>query len=1121
MEKIKQIKQYKLQKKLGTGGMGQVYKAFDTVLERDVAIKLMHQHLLDDSKNAERLLAEARAAAKLVHPNIVAIHEIGDSEFGPYIVMEYVNGYSLRKLITPDKFLEPDQVVNLISQISSGLNKAHSSQILHRDIKTENVLVSQDQLIKILDFGIAKMSNAIGLTKSGDILGTVEYMAPEQMLGGEIDHRSDIYSLGVVSYELFTRQLPFSGESAVEIIYKKLNEKPLPPSHFNREINKELDAIVLRALSISKESRWNSAEEFSNSLKDALNNPSIIEVNQSGFLNEVTESDSKEGPIEPMTISNFKTVFVGRIAEFKKIMQLFNQTKKGNGQTVIIRGEAGVGKTRLSEELKSYARHQNSWVLYGACLYQEGMDAYLPFIDALREFFSTESHSLPQDERDKIKQLIRENVPLLLEFTERFMTSFGSKSTKNEDISEDKYENLFDGIFLLISYLAKLKPLVLIIDDLQWADEATLRLFHYLSRQISDSSAMLMGIARTDRFDLHKDGKPTMTVDMLSRLRHEGLSEEIEIKRLKHNESVMLIEVSLQKTLFSDEFYDRVYHETKGNPFFLIETLKLLFENGSIYHDNSVWREKTGQFKLDVPNRVEDVFIRQISGLSDEEKEILGVAALIGYKIDTSVLSKILEIPKLNLLKKFQQIEKDLNILVSNGRDYQFEHPMLRDLLYDGMSQALRSEYHLMIAEEMEAIHKGSYGALIGDVAQHFYNGGNYQKSIPLLYEAGMRSFKLSAYKEASRFFEDYLDAVKKDNDRFPDEISQTEFYFHLGICYEEILNWDKGLTAFDRWFQLYKEVDDIAGQIHALMRIGRLHFKVGNDEKAIKCYKEALEKLEKNPVKNMFSRIYNNVGLIYFQKEDFEKAREYFSKTIDAVDDEMGQFDRANAFTNLGIISNIFGQHEDALENYNKALDIYSEKPAPENEARVYHNIGMTYSDIGVWDKSIEIFEKCMELLGEATDKQLSALTQLNMGKVYARKGNHKEAKSYTEKALKFFKRIDDILSVAEGYHILGLIETEKRNFFDAKKYFNSSLEINQKAGFKEGTAETLFAMANLMIKQGEIKEAQKAYQESIQIFEDLKLNGRNKEIKELMSGEKLKIESDSKKVKQLSNKS
>jgi serine/threonine-protein kinase len=221
----KTISHYKINEKLGEGGMGEVYLAEDTKLKRQVAIKFLPEYLTKDKENVERFEREAEAAAALNHPNIVTIYDVIEEDDQICIVMEYVDGKSLREVIG-EYNLGQDKIIDIISQLSEGLSKAHKAGIVHRDIKPENIIIDQDARVKILDFGLAKLKGVSKLTKETSTLGTIHYMSPEQIQGKEVDHRSDIWSMGVVFYELLTGELPFKGDYESAVHYAILNEQP-------------------------------------------------------------------------------------------------------------------------------------------------------------------------------------------------------------------------------------------------------------------------------------------------------------------------------------------------------------------------------------------------------------------------------------------------------------------------------------------------------------------------------------------------------------------------------------------------------------------------------------------------------------------------------------------------------------------------------------------------------------------------------------------------------------------------------------------------------------------------------------------------------------------------------
>jgi serine/threonine protein kinase len=260
------VSHYKILSKLGEGGMGVVYKAHDTKLDRDVALKFLPHYLTSDPTEKERFYHEARAAAALTHQNIAVIHEIGEHENQLFIAMEYVEGKTLKQLVESET-LSVKKVLDIAIQVCEGLAAAHEKGIVHRDIKSDNIIVTAKGQAKIMDFGLAKVKGATKLTKAGSTLGTAAYMSPEQARGEEVDQRSDIFSFGVVLYELFTSKLPFRGEHEAALMYAIFNEEPQPIARFNEKVTPELQHIVSKALAKDTDERYQHVDDLLADLK--------------------------------------------------------------------------------------------------------------------------------------------------------------------------------------------------------------------------------------------------------------------------------------------------------------------------------------------------------------------------------------------------------------------------------------------------------------------------------------------------------------------------------------------------------------------------------------------------------------------------------------------------------------------------------------------------------------------------------------------------------------------------------------------------------------------------------------------------------------------------------------
>ena len=267
---------YELLDRLGSGGMSNVYRATDRILERTVAVKILAEHLSDDDRFVARFRREALAVAKLIHPHIVQVYDTGVDDHRHYIVMEYVEGRSGAQLLQRQGALEAEASVEIGVQACLGLDYAHQRGIIHRDVKPGNLMIvggpsgNGDMTVKLTDFGIARAAEQTRITQVGSVVGTAAYLAPEQVRGEEATPGSDVYALGVVLYQFLTGRLPYEGSSLAELAVRQQNERPLAPSTYNDAVSETLSAAVLRALEGEPSRRYTSAEELADGLRRGL-----------------------------------------------------------------------------------------------------------------------------------------------------------------------------------------------------------------------------------------------------------------------------------------------------------------------------------------------------------------------------------------------------------------------------------------------------------------------------------------------------------------------------------------------------------------------------------------------------------------------------------------------------------------------------------------------------------------------------------------------------------------------------------------------------------------------------------------------------------------------------------
>ena len=261
---------YKIIEFIGSGGMANVYLARDMILDRDVAVKVLRFDLANDEDIIRRFRREAQSATSLSHPNIVNIYDVGEEGNIYYIVMEYVDGQTLKQFIQNQHPIPLEQAIDIMMQITSAIGHAHQNNIIHRDIKPQNILIDKQGRVKITDFGIAVALSSTTITNTNSVLGSVHYISPEQARGGLASKKSDVYALGIVMFELLTGRPPFQGESAVSIALKHLQSKTPRPSEWNPDLPQSVENIVLKATAKDPYYRYNDADEMKDDLFTCL-----------------------------------------------------------------------------------------------------------------------------------------------------------------------------------------------------------------------------------------------------------------------------------------------------------------------------------------------------------------------------------------------------------------------------------------------------------------------------------------------------------------------------------------------------------------------------------------------------------------------------------------------------------------------------------------------------------------------------------------------------------------------------------------------------------------------------------------------------------------------------------
>ncbi|PWT89420.1 MAG: hypothetical protein C5B55_11425 [Blastocatellia bacterium] len=768
---------YRLLNKIDSGGMGEVYRAEDTKLGRTVAIKLLLPDVNQDSMARRRFLQEAQSASALNHPNIVTIYAIEQADSLDFIVMEFVEGRSLKTIIEHDGALPLARLLEIAIQTTDALDAAHEMNLIHRDIKSANILVTARGQAKVLDFGLAKIVRTMAdsvdqdaltlqnLTGEGTVLGTAAYMSPEQTLGQVLDHRSDLFSLGCVLYEAATRSQPFGGPSILSIMHSIATSDPPAPSRVRPELPREFDLIVERALAKNKENRYASAAEMGEALR---------------ALRTSLTSEWRGGPIvyDKDLIQPSVTPFVGRGPELSRLDTYLDQVMDGTGRVVFITGEPGIGKTSLSDEFLRRARSQfpSLSIARGRCVEQYGTgEAYLPFLDAL-------SGLLDGPARDRLATIMRTSAPTWCSQLPAAFSSTGAIETLQQETIGATKERMMRELGDALGVFATTSPIVLLLEDLHWADPSSADLLRHLCQRIANQRILIAGTFRPE--DVERSNHPLKGYK--AEMQAHKLCEEIALDSLSPTHIQDFLNVTFSPHEFPSEFAIQIHEKTEGHPLFATSLLQYLHERGDIAKTNEHWSlsRPLSEMELEAPESVRSMISRQVDALGEQERRALQFASVEGQEFLSTVVAALLGMDEVDVEELLARVEKTHRLIVTISEDelpdgslatrYRFAHALYQNFLYDDLVTKRRVMLHFQAGEQLVKHYGKRAPHIAAQLALHFERGRDFPRAVEFLIHAGDNALTLYGNDEAYGYYTRALTLADKLADESKSDVLMT-----------------------------------------------------------------------------------------------------------------------------------------------------------------------------------------------------------------------------------------------------------------------------------------------------------------------------------------------------------
>ncbi len=887
---------------------------------------------------------------------------------------------------------------------------------------------------------------------------------------------------------------------------------------------------------------------------------------------------------------NFTPEVVDRDDELKELDTHLNRTLKGKGITLFVSGEAGIGKTRLLDEVKKIAETKGFKILSGNSMF-ESFTPYLPFKEALRsggldsllveQAPRVEAAFLVTDTGLLIKDVLREETDLdtnifasMLSAVSIFVTDSLSmlsgeevegalKSLGYEDyqiliergvnanlvviltgkeneflindmreilvnvnrnhgtalrdwdgddksvegidrlleplILSGKYDGieykdddpkvmrnvLFENVSLGLKRQSQVAPLLLCIEDLQWADPSTLALVHYIARNTRRCNLLLLGTYRPEDITA-KEGKGHPLIEIMQLMNLEDLYNKIELQRLSEKSITEILSSILGKIDFDEEFKKRIYKETEGNPLFIIELTKLMVEEGTIQIDNGIWRLSKSLERVNIPSKIYDVIVRRLNRLDDEQREVLDCASVIGEEFTSELLANTLDLDRMKMLKVLRTLEQRHKLIHFLHDDYKFDHVKIKEVLYNEISQELRMEYHAIIAKSIEKMHEENPEDVIEELAFHYYRCRNKERALPYLIKAAEKATRHFAFDEAIHNYTQALDIVETMDDTGENKKDKLQILMAMGESWYNTGGWEESLDYYRQAMILSEELGEENNTAKCYKHIGFIYLNRNEWENATRHLEKGLEIAEKIDEHHMIADIYYDLGTVFERKGQLNEAQKAFKKCMDIATKIEDHSKIAEAFLGIGRLHAQKSEYHDSIEAFKQAIGILEKNKSFGELSRAYANLGATYIFVDL-DEAIKYHNKTIEIAEKTKNIRIKGYGLMNTAYVLIQKNDLKGASDYLGKALEIFERLQERMSISIAYISYGLIHRRQKEWEKAKEYFEKAITISEELNTPYNLGNALFEYGLLHKEKGNIPAAEDRLKQALTIFKDL----------------------------------
>ena len=724
---------YAIEREVGHGGMATVYLAQDLKHERKVAIKVLRPELAA-ALGADRFLREIKITARLNHPHILPLLDSGEADGFLYYVMPYVEGESLRERVDHEKQLAIDQALRLTEQVAGALDYAHRHDVIHRDVKPENILLHEGQAL-VTDFGIALALRKAGgerLTQTGFAVGTPAYMSPEQASGERaVDARSDIYSLGCVLYEMLAGEPPFTGPTAQAIIAKRLSDPVPHVSRLRETIPAVLDQAICKALARTPADRFATSTQFAEALT-AQQTPPIPPA----------EALPKGQPLA----FSVKRHTVGRGSTLKALQAGLETASDEHGLLLCVAGEAGIGKTTVVENFLAEltAGDASCTIVRGRCSERlAGTEAYLPFLEALETLLRGDAgESVARRMQRVAPSWYRQIVPLA--------------AGKSAEPTATSQERMKLELGALLQELFAAQPLILFFDDLHWADASTVDLLTFVARRFDAMRALIVVTYRPEELQLAEHPFLQVKLDLEAR----GVCREILLDLLSQADIQEYLALEYPGHRFPAAFPALIHSRTEGSPLFMVDLLRYMRDQQVMVQDGTGWAlaHSIPDIQRDLPQSVRSMIQKKINRLDESHRRLLVTASVQGNEFHSAVLARVLETDAADVEEQLQLLDSVHALVQPMGEEefpdrtftlrYCFVHVLYQNALSDSLAPTRKASLSAAVAQALLHYYGDRDAEVASELAFLFEAARDHERASHYFQRAAEKAAKVFAHQE-------------------------------------------------------------------------------------------------------------------------------------------------------------------------------------------------------------------------------------------------------------------------------------------------------------------------------------------------------------------------------------